>query len=113
MSELPYADDLKQSFNFCDPVVTENVEDEAFKQFFNSIDISSDNCKVNVPLGPKMMLEPYTSKLANAAAKKYLDHEFSFDTLDINDLEDNGTNEFLEAVKASWPEDKQQDEELI
>lgn len=110
MSELPYADDLKQNFKFTEPVVDAQIEDETFKRFFDSIDIWDDSCKVNVPLGPKMMLDSDTSKLANAVANKYLGHEFSFDGVDINELDDE-TNEFLESLKASWPEDNQQQEE--
>lgn len=113
MAELPYADDLKQNFKFTEPVLTETIEDDIFEQFFSSIDIWNDKCKLSVPLGPKMMLEPYTSKLANAAAKKYLENDLPFEELDINDLETNETNECLESLKASWPEDDKPNEEYI
>ncbi|XP_018567653.1 uncharacterized protein LOC108908199 [Anoplophora glabripennis] len=110
MSELPYADDLKQNFKCTEPVLTEKVEDDTFEQFFNSIDIWNDNCKLSIPLGPKMMLEIYSSKLANAVAKQYLEQDFSFEELDVDDLE-NETNDSLEALKASWPENDKPNED--
>ncbi|KAJ8919971.1 hypothetical protein NQ315_006501 [Exocentrus adspersus] len=103
MSELPYADDLKQTLKFSDPVITEDAVDEDFEKFFNSIDIWEDSCKLDVPLGPKMIVDLYLSKLANAAASKYLGREFKCQATDVVNMEDKDTNESLQAVRRAWP----------
>ncbi|KAJ8973073.1 hypothetical protein NQ317_002289, partial [Molorchus minor] len=103
MSELPYADDVKQNYSFRKPK-SGGEDDDAFKNFCNSLDICNlASCKLNIPLSPKLTLDPYLDRLSTNAFKKYLNRDFDFDELDIN-MEESGNNEFSDAIKESVPE---------
>ncbi|KAJ8969107.1 hypothetical protein NQ314_001917 [Rhamnusium bicolor] len=106
MSELPYADEVNNKYKFVVPTAsaTESKNEDEFTQFFRSMDIWDDNCKVNIPLSPKLMLDWYSNKLVNAVAKQYLHRDLDLNEIDIDDLAETETNEFLDAFKKSWPE---------
>ncbi|CAH1119642.1 unnamed protein product [Phaedon cochleariae] len=102
MVGLPFADDVRRH-KFEAPEPSKIKQEEDFLAFLKSVDITNEQKKVDVPIGPLMMLETHAMRLVNAAANKLVRKDLQDVGID-NYLDVGGTNKLLENIRKSWPE---------
>lgn len=105
MSLLPNADNVVAKLSYDTKTKNINVKpDTNFKNFFDSLDITKENCNVKIPLSPQMMMLPYLNKLTDVALNKATSRNYHFEDIEL-DLWDQPKNPMAEAVQESWPID--------
>ncbi|XP_060524112.1 uncharacterized protein LOC132700657 [Cylas formicarius] len=101
MFELPYAEDVAYNYYEKDEATAKLIkQDKEICEFLEGMDITKQHCKMVIPLGPSMMVDPSCIDILRKVESKLLERPSQFLKIEPTSLD----TQMSEALLSCWPQ---------